>query len=300
MKPRYKIIAGEFWIHYPDIPRQGPQPDGDTITFKPNDRSLVTSLKKYGSFWPDFNKRGTIPVRFEGIDALETHFNGAHQELKLADKARDFMLAKLGFKNVVFYNDLPNTVKSVSNNPLKGYLMANGIDSNGRIVAFVYPGKPPAKDGKQKLLDGSTMLKSVNAAILTEGLAYAAIYTSLPIDLIGVLKKTASDVRKEGLGIFGQESFDTKRSALIEGFDEIEQMVMWPKLFRRLASFFSSEGSDLSKFIDWLREDVIERDDRLQLPNGELGNLHDLIEIKGDNIKMLYDPEEVVILPDIP
>ena len=98
MKPRYKIIAGEFWIHYPDIPRQGPQPDGDTITFKPNDRSLVTSLKKYGSFWPDFNKRGTIPVRFEGIDALETHFNGAHQELKLADKARDFMLAKLASK----------------------------------------------------------------------------------------------------------------------------------------------------------------------------------------------------------
>ena len=239
-----------------------------------------------------------ISVRFEGIDALETHFNGTHQDLELAEKARDFMLAKMGFKEVVFWDDLPNTVKSVSNNPLKGYIMANGIDSDGRIIAFVYPGKPPAKDGKQKLLNDTMMLNSVNAAILTEGLAYAAIYTSLPIDLIDVLRKRTRDVRKKGLGVFGQESFDTNRFAHIDGFNEIEQMVMWPKLFRRLASFFSSGGSNLSEFIDWMREDIIKRDDRLQLPNGELGNLHDLIEINGENIKMQYNSEEVIVLPD--
>ena len=26
---RYTLIKGNFWIHYPDHPRQGPEPDGD-------------------------------------------------------------------------------------------------------------------------------------------------------------------------------------------------------------------------------------------------------------------------------
>jgi hypothetical protein len=298
MNTRYKIITGEFWIHYPDMPRQGPQPDGDTITFKPDNRSLVTGLKRFGPIWPHFNKRGTIPVRFEGIDALETHFNGAHQDLELADRARDFMLAEIGFQDVVFWDDLPNVVKSVSNNPLKGYIVANGIDSNGRVIGFVYPGKPKEKDGKQIFLNDTMMLNSVNAAILTEGLAYAAIYTSLPIDLISALRKKTHAIRAKGLGVFGRESFDTKRSARIEGFDEIEQMVMWPKLFRRMASFFSSGGSKLSDLIDWLRADIINRDDRLQLPNGELGNLHDLIAIDSESIRMQYNSEDVIVLPD--
>lgn len=298
MSTRYKVIAGEFWIHYPDMPRQGPQPDGDTITFKPDNRSLVMGLKKFGPRWPNFNKRETIPVRFEGINALETHFNGAHQDLELANKARDTMLAKIGFKDVVFWDDLPNVVESVSNNPLRGYIIANGIDSNGRVIAFVYPGNLKAKDGEQIFLNSEMMLDSVNAAILTGGLAYAAIYTSLPIDLINALVKRTHEVRIKGLGVYGRESFDTNRSAHIEGFDEIEHMIMWPKLFRRLASFFSSESSNLSEFIGWLRADIINRDDHMQLPNGELGNLHDLIAVDGDSLRMQYNSEDVIVLQD--
>ena len=41
---RYTVIKGEYWIHYTDIPRQGPQPDGDTITFHPDDITLVRKL----------------------------------------------------------------------------------------------------------------------------------------------------------------------------------------------------------------------------------------------------------------
>jgi hypothetical protein len=31
--PRYVLITGEFYVLYPDLPRNGPEPDGDTISF---------------------------------------------------------------------------------------------------------------------------------------------------------------------------------------------------------------------------------------------------------------------------
>jgi hypothetical protein len=295
---RYRTITGEFHIHYPDLPRQGPQPDGDTITFKPDTPSHIRSLERFGPFGPNFNKRGMIGVRFEGIDALETHFKESHQELDLAYKSRDLMLAHLGFEDIEFWDHNPNVVKSVRNNPQKGYIVANGIDGNGRVLAFVYSGQAAHSDGESTFLDEGLIMQSANMAVVTAGLAYAAIYTSLPLDLANVIREQVREVRATGVGIFGQESFDTKKSAPIQGLDELEQMVMWPKLFRRLVSFFSSGHEDLRDFEDWLREDSIHRDDRLLLPTGELGNMHDLVVLDGDTLRLQWNPEEVTILPD--
>src|SRR5437763_1420573 len=35
-KPRYTLIRGQYRIHRTDHPRQGPQPDGDTIRLEPD------------------------------------------------------------------------------------------------------------------------------------------------------------------------------------------------------------------------------------------------------------------------
>ena len=79
----YTLIKGTFHIHYPQNPRSGPQPDGDTIKFLPDVRSLIESLPRNG--WPPkFTQAGITTIRFEGIDALETHFDGAHQHSLLA------------------------------------------------------------------------------------------------------------------------------------------------------------------------------------------------------------------------
>ena len=32
---RYTLIKGEYHIYYPDLPRGGPEPGGDTIKFQP-------------------------------------------------------------------------------------------------------------------------------------------------------------------------------------------------------------------------------------------------------------------------
>ena len=54
----------------------------------------------------------------------------------------------------------------------------------------------------------------------------------------------------------------------------------------------------MADFNAWLREDPRDRDDRLLLPNRELGNMHDLILINGNSIRLAHRPEEIVIVPD--
>ena len=295
---RYTTVTGEFHIHYPDAPRQGPQPDGDTVTFKPDDPSLIRSLERFGNRDPDFNRRGMLGLRFEAIDALETHFRESHQDLELAYQARDFVLSHLGFEDVAFFEENLNVIESVGNNPQRGYILANGIDSNGRVLAFVYPGDQPQSNGGPTFLDQARMFESVNLAVLGAGLAYAAIYTSLPVDLAGALRSKAEAVRLEQTGIFASEDLNTQRTAQVRGLDELESMAIWPKLFRRLVSFFSSGFSDLNDFDAWLRADPTNRDDRLLLPNGELGNMHDVAIVEDGAMRLQWEPERVTILPD--
>jgi hypothetical protein len=175
---RYTLIKGHFWIHYPDHPRQGPEPDGDTVSFAADDLALVRHLHWYSGHGPNINARGNIAVRYEGIDALETHFQGAHQQMQFANAARDENLRLLGFTNVVFFPDLPNKVSSVAVNPLRGYVLANGIEANGRLLGLVYPGDTTMADGSRPFVDEAMLGQSVNAKLVAAGLVYVEPYTA--------------------------------------------------------------------------------------------------------------------------
>jgi hypothetical protein len=98
--PRYTLITGDFYIRYPDLPRHGPEPDGETINFLPDTDDLVRGLPRFNQVGPDRRHLGTYSTRFEGIDALETHFENQHQELTFARRARDRMLEILGFGDI--------------------------------------------------------------------------------------------------------------------------------------------------------------------------------------------------------
>jgi endonuclease YncB( thermonuclease family) len=137
----YTLLRGEFVTRYPDQPRQGPQPDGDTVKFRPDSPALVETLPRRSGRPPDINARG-ISVRLEAVDALETHFGETHQELAGASAARDELLRRFGFTKVVFFPDLPNKVQSADQDAVRGHVLSNGIDANGRLIAFVYPARP--------------------------------------------------------------------------------------------------------------------------------------------------------------
>jgi len=97
----YTLLRGQFVIRYPDLPRQGPEPDGDTVKFKPDMPGLVEALPRRSGRPAAINARG-VSVRLEAIDALETHFEETHQELAGANAARDALLDYLGFTNVEY------------------------------------------------------------------------------------------------------------------------------------------------------------------------------------------------------
>ena len=296
----YKLIKGQFHIFYPDIPRQGPEPDGDTLKFQPDNPSLVEQLHREnpGTASPGFNSRGMINLRFEGIDALETHFQGTHQNLEWAIAARDAVLAAAGFGQVEFWDDLPYKVQSVENHPRPGYILANTLDGHGRIISFVYPGTTPLMDGAEVWLDVPTLNASINAELIASGLVYPAFYTTLPIELQDALADATRQARSQQLGLWPSATATPTIPATITDLATLEELVIWPKLFRRLASYFSAGNTSLANFETWLRADVQDRDDRVLLPNRELGNMHDLIAIDGDQLTMVYLPEDVIILPD--
>ena len=165
----YLVMRGEFHIFYPDLPRNGPEPDGDTLRFKPDNPLLANGLAGRS---PNFNGRGNVAVRFEGIDTLETHFDGMHQHTALGEAARDFLLEQMGFGEVTYWPDSPNKVQTVQHNPVRGTILARSVESNGRIVAFVYSGNFAGNDGDNVFLDNAGLDQSMNAKLMAAGLAY--------------------------------------------------------------------------------------------------------------------------------
>jgi hypothetical protein len=79
----------------------------------------------------------------------------------------------------------------------------------------------------------------------------------------------------------------------------LEQLVIWPKLFRRIVPYFAAVFANFDGFDGWLRADPVDRDDELFLLDRlERGNLHDIVHAAGDTIQMTVWPEEFIIDPD--
>ncbi len=294
----YKLIKGEFHIFYPDRPRQGPEPDGDTLKFKPDNISLAYELVRPGIPKPNFNGRGMINLRFEGLDALETHFFGGHQDLSLAEGSREFLLGSAGFGDVEFWGDLPNKVKIVENNPVRGYVISNGLDGHGRIVGFIYFGEPPEEDGVGIQLDATRVSESFNANSLAQGQAYPLFYFTLPISLSKHLSVISANARSAGVGLFPSDaSLPGEFFAVTPS--NYQTLAIWPKLFRRLHSYFSSGFDDLLGFEDWLRANPRDRDDRILTPEDFDAHLHNIFRVgSATTMRITVDPKDVIVIPD--
>lgn len=296
----YTLIKGDFIIHYPENPRSGPEPDGDTLKFRPDNRMLIESLPRGGRS-PRFTQNGITTLRFEGIDALETHYliegEAYHQHSDLASAGRNALLEVAGFGEVVFFPD-SYKVSQVENHPVRGYILSNGLDVFGRTICFCFNGDHPMTDGSVLHLEPRDLENSMNVHMLASGQAYPAFYLGLPAELRSYLRDRVIHARHQSLGFWPLATVTVDESSAISGAQQLRELVIWPKLFRRLTAYFHDGHFSLSRFHHWLREDMVNRDDRVLLPNLELGNMHDLVEIDSNRIRMTYSPEDIVIVPD--
>lgn len=288
----YKVVPGEFHLFYSIKRHVGSQPDGDSVWFKPDNPK---QLKNVDGRDAKLNPAGFAQLRFEAIDSLELHYGpDHHQNLALALDARNFTLHELGFKSVEYSGDRQLSVKSASPHPVPGYILTRSIDPYGRPVSFVFTGSPGATD-VELFLDVALLNKSVNAGLARSGNAYPAFYTGLPTDLRRRIIALANSARHRGLW-----PKDKSARAKVTDLESLEKLAIWPKLFRRLVSYFKDDRhySDLSKFDAWLREEPKDRDDELWIVSeGELGNLHDVVEVSGERIAMLYVPQDLIVRP---
>jgi endonuclease YncB( thermonuclease family) len=288
----YRLVKGEFHLFYQGQKFVGAQPDGDSIWFKPNQ---AKRLKGLGGRDADLNAGGFAQLRVEAIDALELHYKGAHQESGHGIAARDFTVSSLGFKSVTYSGGGGLSVKSASPHPRPGYILTKAVDPYGRPVSFVFAGATARADGADVFLDVPLLDTSLNAKLAKSGQAYPAFYTGLPVDLRRRVAQLAATAKNGKKGIWPDDR--TRKGATVSGLAGLEKQVLWPKLFRRLVSYFKDGHAGLSKWDGWLRADTT-RDDALWIvSSAELGNLHDVVEVSGNKVSMNHAPEDLIIVP---
>lgn len=254
----YTLIKGSLHIHYPATPRMGPEPDGDTLKFLPDNRQFIENLPRSNRS-PKFTQSGITTLRFEGIDALETHFSiegeEYHQQMNLALTARNRLLDQAGFGDITYFQDAPFKVETVEQHPIRGYILSNGLDTYGRTIAFVFTGDHNEQDGSHIFVTPDMLNASLNIYLLEEGHAYPAFYLTLPAELRESLVEAVTVAKAIPTGLWTSATASTTQSAVINGAADLQTLVIWPKLFRRLAAFYQDGYTNLADFDAWLREE---------------------------------------------
>lgn len=288
----YRLVKGEFHLYYKSTRHVGSRPDGDSAWFKPDDPTLLSGIEGRSV---SFNNGGFAQLRFEAIDALELHYKGAEQNHELAVAAQDFIMEEAGFTHIEYAPELYTSVRTATPHPTKGYVLTRNVDPYGRPVSFVFPGTTNKKDGDDHWLDTAWLDQSTSAALARSGNAYPAFYTGLPTDLRNRVIALVDQARKVRQRVWKRDL--STKGFRAPGLEKLEELVVWPKLFRRLVSYFKDGNSGLAGFDSWLRESSTRDDDLWIISRGELGNMHDVIDVQRNKMLMLYRPGDVIIVP---
>ena len=273
----FRVIEGTFHV-------LGYSPDGDSVRFEPNDPSLLSLLDGPPA---NLNARGHVQLRFEAIDTLETHFRNEHQPLTLATRALDFTLLQLGITGVEW--DVLRTRVTVANDGTPGYILSRAVEPNRRPVSFVYAGSPPVADGSPLFLDTARLKSSVNFKLVTEGLAYPTYYKGLFSDLRAAFTAAVTQARADGLEIWGEDKTNT--GFAVPNLQAItDDVVMLPKLFRRLAEFLDGGGTvgGFEQFLANRQEGVT------VISSTHFTHFDTLVTVQGDIVKLTELPENLM------
>lgn len=290
----FLIIKGSFHL-VGKSPRGNPtgfQPDGDSMQFKPDNPRLLDRLERIDK--PHrLTAIGSTQLRFEGIDALELHFEGHHQPRPLADDSRDYLTGLLDMNPVPYKPPDELTVKPpVARDGTRGYILSRALEAHGRPVSFALAGEPTGADGSKLTLKAALLKKSLNYKSLASGNAYPLFYDTLFAALRATFAEAAQAARADKKGLW-KDDRSTKGLAAADAADLEQRGVIFPKVFRRLTSYFDDGGSGLSGFLPWLAKT---KEQVLDLTTGNFTHLDNVLTVKEGKIRLTLQPEELVIV----
>jgi endonuclease YncB( thermonuclease family) len=278
----FQLIKGTFHV-------KGYYPDGDSIRFQADDPN---NWKKLLGPAVELNARGHAQLRMEAIDALETHFMGTHQPLKYARVATRFLLSGLGIDDVVWNESKGRVVEAKDGT--RGYILSRASEKNRRPVAFVFGGETKVADGQDVFLDRGAIKNCMNYRILAEGLAYPTYYNGLFSDLRSEFDKAVIRARKAGSGVWSLDK--TNCGFMISNLSTLtDQIVVFPKLFRRMAEFMS-DGGEIEGFKEFLAKRC---EPVLDIPRAHFARFDNIIDTDGGVIKMKAAPEDIMFMDKI-
>jgi endonuclease YncB( thermonuclease family) len=275
----------------------GASPDGDSVRFYPEAPGVWAAA----GIAVRTNSTGGVQLRLDAIDALETHYSPPHarspwrQPADLGDGAAATLLELLGFRNVI--RDERGYVTSATPEQTPGYILTRFADKYGRAVATAFAGgrRGRAVDGSRVYLDVNELHRSVNYQLLATGWVYPTFYSKLYVDLREDLAAAALAARTAGKGVWAQDA--TLSGFRLQSRTQLsEDLVILPKLFRRLAEYLSLDETgkvSLAGFPAFLAA----HDDRLfTVPAGQATSLDTLVTRRGQTLTFTTPPEQIVFV----
>ncbi|MDD1759152.1 MAG: thermonuclease family protein [Methanothrix sp.] len=278
----FTLIKGTFHV-------KGYSPDGDSIRFRAKD---PTNWKKLSGPAVGLNALGHAQLRIEAIDALETHFGGMHQPLRYARSAARYLLSSLGIHEVVWDETQSFVVKAEDGT--KGFILARSTEKNRRPVAFVFAGETEFADGEGVQLDARLLKQSLNYKSVAKGLAYPTYYNGLFSDLREAFTQAVISARAEDKGIWPSDR-TTKGFSVADIKLLTEQIVIMPKLFRRIIEYMGN-GGKIDEFMDHLLKGC---EPLVKIPEVNFSRFDSIVEIKEDRLRLTVAPERLIFLDKV-
>ena len=253
------------------------RPDGDSLRFIPDNPDPIYKLRRRG-FPPRINqKNGSIQLRYEGIDTMES---AAADRFAADATASNLMLADT------------NAGQTTS----RGYIMSNQIGPNGRPIAFVFAGEHEGEDGSSVFLNPEDIVPSINVQQLVRGLAYPLFYDTLFDDLRQSMRDISLQSRSSGAGLWPSD----KTNVAIPWTGSLDTLPpIFPKLWRRIQGFQRDETlfdpeQPFANFKQWVE---LEKPERVIVSSADsITGFDNLIETTDDTVMLTVDPHDVVII----
>jgi hypothetical protein len=158
-------------------------------------------------------------------------------------------------------------------------------------VSYVFPRTAKLTDGA--VMDSETLPleKSVNFLLAREGLVYPTFYTTTDRTFAEKLRAVVTRARKTKRGIWSIDR--TPDFQLFDIRTLQEDVLLFPKLFRRLVSFFQNY-SEFDKLEDYLKK---QRDNLVLWDGTKVRSLADLMTVKGRRLQMKTPVEDILFSP---
>ncbi len=277
----YKIIEGTFHV-------KGYEPDGDSIRFRAKNPAHWQFLKFASK---EAQRRPFHQLRIEAIDSLETHYEGVQQPRAFALAALERMLELMGITEVQ-YNFLLTTITEAEDNK-PGFIATAGHDRFERPIAFVFPPDAGLEDGAEIPAEQLPVEKSVNFTLAREAIVYPTFYTTMEPVLLDKFQRVFRVVREQNKGLWAIDR--TPGFRLMHPEVVIEDVIVMPKIFRRLVSFFKVRG-DFTGFGEYITKNWT---DKLKV-NGKDTRLRDCVSWNAQRrwLALHVAPEEILFVPE--